>query len=189
MLILLAALPAPGASPSLTTTESAVVGLLNEARTAPARFAQRYVAPRARSSRAAAECLREMSRMAPVPAFQIAAPLVYSARDHASDLSRSGATGHRGRDGSTLDDRISRHAEWEGDISENLYFGAADPEEIVVQLLIDEGVPGRGHRRNILSEKMAAAGVAVRRHPSYGSICVMDFATLLRPLLKGRGGR
>ncbi|HEY3439797.1 MAG TPA: CAP domain-containing protein [Paludibaculum sp.] len=185
-ILILAALPLMASQPQLSPTESAVVRLLNEARTAPARFAQRYLAPLAHESREAAECLREMSRMAPVPALSVAAPLVQSARDHAESSGAAGITGHQGADGSTLNQRISRYADWEGSISENLYYGRDDAEEIVVQLLIDRGVTGRGHRRNILNAKMAAAGVAVRRHPSYGFICVMDFATLLRPLQERR---
>ena len=160
--------------------------LLNEARTGPARFAQRYLARHARESREAAECIREMTHMAPLPALRVAGPLVNSARDHANDSGTAGITGHQGTNGSTLNERISRYAEWGGSISENLYYGPEDAEEIVVQLLIDRGVTSRGHRRAILSQKMAVAGVAVRRHPSYGIICVMDFATLLRPLLERR---
>lgn len=188
LIIMLAASPLLGGCPGLTPTETAVIRLLNEARTKPARFAQRYLARHARESREAAECIREMRRMAPLPALRIAAPLVYSARDHANDSGAAGLTGHRGAGGSTLDERISRYAEWEGNIAENLYYGRADTVEIVVQLLIDQGVAERGHRRNILSPKMALAGVAIRPHPGYGSICVIDFATSLRPRLKRNGG-
>ena len=126
--------------------------------------------------------------MVAVAPLKIAAALINSARDHANETGAAGAIGHQGVHGSTLDQRISRYASWEGSVSENLYYGSADAREIVVQLLIDKGVPGRGHRRNILDPKMAEAGVAVRPHIRYGSICVMDFATLLRPLLKSRLG-
>lgn len=185
---MLAALPLLGSSFGLTPTETAVIRLLNEARTKPARFAERYIVPREGESHEAAECIREMRRMAPLPPLKIAAALIYSARDHANESGGAGAIGHQGADGSTLGERISRHASWEGSISENLYYGPADAQQIVVQLLIDKGVSGRGHRRNILSPKMALAGVAVRRHTGYGFICVIDFATLLRPLLKRRLG-
>lgn len=186
LILILAALPIPGAPPELSPTESAVVRLLNEARTAPATFARRHISPHARESREAAECLREMTLLAPLPPLTVAAPLVQSARDHAESSAAANTTGHQGADGSNLDQRISRYADWVGGISENLYYGRDDAEEFVVQLLIDRGVAGRGHRRNILNAKMAAAGVAVRRHPRYGSICVMDFASLLRPLQQRR---
>ncbi len=110
-----------------------------------------------------------------------------AARDHAEASSAAGIAVIQGVDGSS-------GPHWPlygvgGRISENLYYGRDDSEEIVVQLLTDRGVTGRGHRRNILNAKMAAAGVAVRRHPRCGSICVMDFASLLRPLQQRRRPR
>jgi len=187
LILVLAGLPMMGGSAGLSPTESEVIRLLNEARTAPGRFAQRYLARHARESREAAECIREMNRMVPLPALGVAAPLVRSARDHAIESGAAGLTGHQGADGSNLDARISRYAEWAGSIAENLYYGSAGAEEIVVQLLIDQGVAGRGHRRAILNPSLAVVGVAIRRHPGYGSVCVIDFAALLRPLLEGRG--
>ena len=183
LLLLFAALPLPGEPLNLSTTEADVIRLLNEARTSPPRFAQRYLTRHAKESREAAECIREMGRLSPMPPLQVANPLVSSARDHANDSGAAAITGHQGSNGSTLDDRVSRHAKWQGSIAENLYYGRANAEEIVVQLLIDRGVASRGHRRAILNPKMAVVGVAVRRHPGYGSICVMDFAVSLRPLL------
>lgn len=82
---MLAALPLLGSSFGLTPTETAVIRLLNEARTKPARFAERYIVPREGESHEAAECIREMRRMAPLPPLKIAAALIYSARDHANE--------------------------------------------------------------------------------------------------------
>ena len=186
IVLMLAAASLFAASPGLSPTEESVVRLLNEARADPARFAERYLARHARKSSEAAECVREMRVTKALPVLKVAEALVRAAGDHADDSGRSGITGHRGSDRSSLDERISRYAKWEGRIAENIYYGRADAEEIVVQLLIDRGVPGRGHRRTILDPKLALTGVAIRSHPGYGSICVMDFATLLRPLLERR---
>ena len=38
---------------------------------------------------------------------------------------------------------------WEATIGENAMYGADTPLEAVVQLAIDDGNMGRGHRRNI----------------------------------------
>jgi hypothetical protein len=43
-------------------------------------------------------------------------------------------------------------------------------------LLIDDGVPSRGHRVNILRESFLSVGVAINTHPNYGMICVIDYA-------------
>ena len=48
-------------------------------------------------------------------------------------------------------ERIERHGEWSGALGENLSFGCASAERVVLQLLVDDGVPSRGHRANILN--------------------------------------
>ena len=44
------------------------------------------------------------------------------------------------------------------------------------QLIVDSGVPNRGHRLNIFSRGYQAAGVGCARHSVYGAMCVIDFA-------------
>jgi uncharacterized protein YkwD len=47
---------------------------------------------------------------------------------------------------------------------------------VVIQLLVDDGVPDRGHRDNILVPDWGAAGVACGPHLRYQQVCVMDYA-------------
>jgi len=47
---------------------------------------------------------------------------------------------------------------------------------VVRELIIDSGVPSRGHRRNIFYPPLDAAGVACGPHRQYANMCVMDFA-------------
>jgi len=44
-------------------------------------------------------------------------------------------------------------------------------------LIIDDGVRGRGHRRNIFNRNYNTAGAAYRPHARYGSVCSIDFAS------------
>ncbi len=159
---------------TLTAKEAEVVQLLNEARAQPAAFAERYL-----RSKQAAECAREMRGMRPIAKLEISPALCRSARDHAIDMGRAGRTGHTGTDESSLDQRISRHGIWRARIAENIYYGGGDSLEIVVQLLIDAGVAGRGHRRNILDPELRFVGVSIRPHSDYGSNCVQDFAAAI----------
>ena len=156
-----------------------VVRLINEARTAPARFAEVHLRDRTGDSAEAAECYREMVRMAPVAALRIAPALMASAADHAEDTGRTGLLGHEGRNGSTLRQRVERHGKWQGSIAENIAYGTNDPLVIVLDLLIDEGVASRGHRRNLLNPALAFVGAAVRPHRSMKFTCVLDFAGMI----------
>ena len=44
-------------------------------------------------------------------------------------------------------------------------------------LIIDDGVRGRGHRRNIFNANYNAAGAAYGPHARYGSVCSIDFVS------------
>ncbi|WP_298439109.1 CAP domain-containing protein, partial [Geobacter sp.] len=65
---------------------------------------------------------------------------------------------------------------WKRTIGENVSYGPDDPRTVVIQLIIDDGVPGRGHRKNIYSPAFGVAGVACAPHPVYGTACAIDFA-------------
>jgi hypothetical protein len=60
-------------------------------------------------------------------------------------------------------------------VGENCSYGFETAIDIVISLLIDEGVKDHGHRKNLLSESFNSIGVGIRPHKSYRTNCVMDF--------------
>jgi len=106
--------------------------------------------------------------------------LELAARAHADDLAISGGLGHRGSDGSAPDERVARVGTWDGLVAENISFGPDDAVEIVIGLLVDDGVLDRGHREVLLTRELFFAGVACGPHPGYRITCVMDYATSFR---------
>ena len=69
--------------------------------------------------------------------------------------------------------KFGQYVGWAG---ENIYYGRGGARSIVCALIIDAGVSGRGHRKNIFSPNYGVAGVANGPHAAYGSMCVIDFA-------------
>jgi uncharacterized protein YkwD len=62
-------------------------------------------------------------------------------------------------------------------VSENVQYGrAASAHEVIADLVIDDGVPDRGHRRNALDPNVRVAGVACGPHATYGQMCVIVHA-------------
>jgi uncharacterized protein YkwD len=103
--------------------------------------------------------------------------LCVSAKDHAQDTGPTGVVGHTGTNGSTPVTRTMRHASGIfGGGGENISYGVLTPREVVIQLLVDDGVPSRGHRLNIMNASYKSIGVAQGAHAQYQQMCVMLFS-------------
>lgn len=61
-------------------------------------------------------------------------------------------------------------------LGENIDYGNSCAEDIVVSLVIDDGVPSRGHLRNIMKSSFRHAGAAIGPHKQYGFMCTIDFS-------------
>lgn len=80
-------------------------------------------------------------------------------------------TGHTGSDGSSPFQRIDKYTNNMGS-GENLSFSDIEGEDdAVLQLLIDDGVASRGHRKNIMKREFTHGGVSCGCHTSYTEIC------------------
>lgn len=66
-----------------------------------------------------------------------------------------------------MDKRVKRHCSEQGAISENVSFGWGDARDIVLQMIIDDGVKSRGHRENLFGSHYKKIGVASGEHKTY----------------------
>ena len=122
------------------------------------------------------EAVKFLTRQKPLPPLVWSKGLAAAAAELAEEQGRSGDTGHEGKKSHGMQERIERHGKWEGRIAENIGYGPKDPRIMVMQLIIDDGVPSRGHRKNAFGTAFNVAGVACGPHPDYGNMCVIDFA-------------
>ena len=154
---------------------------LNLARTAPQRYTQivssyalghRHVG----GDRAVQEAIHFLEKARPLPPLARSEGLTASALSHVLDQGATGARGHSGSDGSTPWKRMARFGRWSGHAAENIAYGRCEAREIVVALIVDDGVRDRGHRLNIFGSDFRVAGIACGPHAAYGTMCVIDFA-------------
>ena len=122
------------------------------------------------------ECIRDLKSASPLPLLFPSRGLTRAANDHAKDQGKSGKTGHSGGDRSSSKDRIERYGKWNVTIAENISYGGITPRQILIFLLIDDGVRDRGHRKTLLNPDFKIVGVSFGKHPVYETMCVMDFA-------------
>lgn len=180
----------------LSELEKEVIFELNKVRSNPEKYAKEYLVPLEsfyigkkfyypdqlpiethEGRKALAECIRFLTIEAnPASPLKSSKGLWLAAKDHVEDQSGNGKVGHIGKDQSNFSNRIERYGEWEVAAAENISYGNTEAQQIVISLLIDDGIKSRGHRTNILNPSFKVVGVSCGNHPQYGKMCVMDFA-------------
>jgi uncharacterized protein YkwD len=181
----------------LTPVEKDVILEMNKVRTNPFKYMELYIRPRlkhyndkyysvpgqitiitAEGAAAVNNCIRALSRAPSVGILNPEKGLALAAKDHASDQGRSGQTGHIGGDKSTPEVRMKRYGGFTGLWSwgENIAYGEASGRDIVCGLLVDDGVPSRDHRANILKAAFTQTGTGYGAHKQYRTSCVIEYA-------------
>jgi uncharacterized protein YkwD len=125
--------------------------------------------------RAVDEAIRFLRCARALPALELSSGLCSAAADHCREQA-GGTIGHHSCDGSDPGSRISRYGVVAHGWAENIAYGQRSARAIVMAVIIDDGVRGRGHRRNIFNPNYNAAGAAYGPHARYGSVCSIDFA-------------
>jgi uncharacterized protein YkwD len=181
-------LSAPFASAHERSLDDGVLHELNFARTQPQAYA-RALQQAARQSRASGayddpaayeEAVDFLMRQRALPPLGSDHALEGAASAHTDYQGSRGGFGH-GSGGESLGERLRRHGAFSMMMAEDISYGYASPREVVLQLIVDSGVPSRGHRANIFNPLFREAGVACGPHRVYGAMCVVDFAgTMMR---------
>jgi len=103
-------------------------------------------------------------------------------QDHVNDIGPSGICSHDGSDGSNPSDRIERYCEWDLACCENIDFGSSTAEDIVISLIVDDGISERNHRKNLFSADVKFVGVASGPHKDMQHCTVISYVGDIRNL-------
>lgn len=178
----------------LSQIEKNVIIELNKARTNPARYAESLVEFKRfylgkyikipgkeniiteEGSAAVNEAVEFLESTDPVPPLAVSKGITLAAKSHVNDQGSTGLVSHRGTDNSSPLDRMLRFGKVNGAWGENIGYGDETAREVVMQLIIDDGVYDRGHRNKIFSREFAVVGVGYGVHSSYGTMCVINFS-------------
>ena len=125
--------------------------------------------------RAVDEAVHFLKKAHPLPPLALSAGMSRAAADHCAEQI-GGQLGHEGSDRSHGGERISRYGSWSATWGENISYSRKTAREVVLALIIDDGVRDRGHRKNIFNSKFNYAGAAFGPHARYHTVCTIDFA-------------
>ena len=126
-------------------------------------------------TRALDEAIRFLRSAQPLAPLALSPGMSRAAADHCADQA-DGGFGHAGRDSSRANGRMARYGTFGGCWGENISYGKATARDVVLALIIDDGLPARKHRENIFNPNFNFAGAAFGRHARFGTVCSMDFA-------------
>jgi uncharacterized protein YkwD len=179
----------------LTGVEKDVVLEMNKVRNNPKKYAELYIQPTLKyysgknysepgqitivtqeGASAVNGCISALSRARSTGLLQPEKGIFLAAKDHAVDQSKTGRTGHDGSDGSNPFKRMERYGGGYSTAGENCAYGPNTGRDIVVQFLVDDGVPSRGHRANIMNAAFTQTGASIQTHPQFRYCCVIDYA-------------
>jgi uncharacterized protein YkwD len=182
----------------LLPVEKDVILEMNKVRTNPKKYAELYIQPRLRyysgknysvpgqitlvtqeGAAAVTACIAALSRAGGADILTPERGMSRAAKDHVADQSKTGQTGHSGSDRSTPESRMKRYGKFGGSwtLGENIAYGETTARDVVCGLLIDDGVPGRGHRTNIMNRAFTQTGAAYGTHGHYRTSCVVTYGS------------
>jgi uncharacterized protein YkwD len=126
-------------------------------------------------TRALDEAIRFLQTAQALPPLTLSRGMSQAAADHCADQA-DGGFGHEGKDRSHAGQRIARYGTFMGGWAENISYGKSTARDVVLALIIDDGLPARKHRKNIFNPNYNVAGAAFGPHARFGTMCSMDFA-------------
>lgn len=100
--------------------------------------------------------------------------LALAAGDHVREQGPRGKTGHESADGKRAGNRVARRGGGTY-VAETITYGPPSGVEVVRQLIVDDGVSNRGHRRTVFAAELRYAGVGCGPHKIYKVMCVANF--------------
>lgn len=159
----------------LTATEKQVVYYINLVRSNPALFEKtilkKYLDSTGMNNNYTKSLIKTLKETKPMDVLQPSKELFDVAKLHAIKFGKAGKIGH-----DNFAERTKSLKPIFGSmVAENCDYGSERALDIVMSLLIDEGIPDFGHRKNILDPNYKFIGVSIQPHKKHGVNCVMDF--------------
>lgn len=102
--------------------------------------------------------------------------LYETAKEHATQMGKSGKTGHSNVAGIPYYERVNQISKKYSKLLESCQYGYSRGLFVMLDLLIDDGVVNLGHRRALLDKEALYIGVSMQTHKKYKMNTVIEMA-------------
>lgn len=169
---------------SMSKKESDILLYINLVRTNPEKFEKEILNPFLKKNKKySKKYIKSLKK--DLKNLKILSPLNYSeklfifARHHAKTTGKKGKVGHKSIYLKGYKSRTKKLLKNYSVVGENIHYGLDNPKKIILELLIDDGIKGVGHRKNILSNEYKYASVSIQPHKKYIFNTVIEFGGVL----------
>ena len=108
--------------------------------------------------------------------FKRSKALDFSAKDHVDYIGPIGSCHPLGENGTLPNERIEKYCSFGSTWAESISFNGVKSKQILEYLIVCDGIPSRGNRKNIFSKEVSFMGLSVGPHTEFTSVCVVDWA-------------
>ena len=126
------------------------------------------------------EAINFLKNQKPVPELIYSKDISLSCKDLVNDIGPKGLISHEGTEIKNIYNRLEKYCDWDGAIAENLDFGFKIPENIIMNMIIDDGDENRYQRQNLFFPDFKYVGIGVGPHRDYGISVVIEYAYNIR---------
>ena len=121
------------------------------------------------------EAIEYLNKIAPVRALKWHNELYIAARHHVNDIGPRGLVQHESSDSTSVKERLKKYGKIVTCYGENLSFHSETALEVLLQQIVDDGVPNRGHRENLFNADFRVMGCYSGEHKDFEKMSVLDF--------------
>ncbi len=126
------------------------------------------------------DAINFLKNQRPVPELIYSKEISLSCKDLINDIGPKGLVTHEGTEIKNIYNRLEKYCDWDGAIAENLDFGFKIPENIIMNMIIDDGDENRYQRQNLFYPDFKYVGIGVGPHRDYGVCAVIEYAYNIR---------
>ena len=126
------------------------------------------------------DAINFLKNQEPVQELIYSEEMSLSCKDLVNDIGPKGLITHEGTEIKNIYNRLEKYCDWDGVIAENLDFGFKIPENIIMNMIIDDGYENRYQRKNLFYPDFKYVGIGVGPHRDYGICVVIEYSYNIR---------